>query len=182
MNVTNIEVLTTKRNGTFMCTLNEDTKTARIEHWIPPQDKGKKSWVNRKKKICEIPSVFTIENDKYLITEIGDYAFTSMGIEKVIFNHHIQRIENGAFKRNPLTELNLPNTCVYIGENAFNGCDIQRITFERKTKKEPFVICTVEAHAFRMCYLKHKQLPQNMRANEAACSYMRTLPKKEVQV
>lgn len=71
------------------------------------------------------------------VTNIGQYAFSDMGIKKVTLNKELNIIGNGAFVGNNFEEITIPSSVTFFGDNAFNY-DIKRIVIENKNSKEDF--------------------------------------------
>lgn len=56
------------------------------------------------------------------VYSIGAYAFSQSGVETVILNEGLKRIENRAFQKMPnMTSITLPSTVEFIGEYAFQA-------------------------------------------------------------
>lgn len=75
------------------------------------------------KDTITIPEKVEYNGTEYPVTVIGEKAFAHCtGLTKVIFNSHIQVIEEEAFTQSGITEITIPEGVQVIGEEAFKDC------------------------------------------------------------
>ena len=100
-------------------------------------------------KSVSIPSTITIDSVEYIVTAIGNSAFSGCSnLSSVILTDSIKSIGKSAFKRCAnLTTINIPNSVTSIGDEAFYGCgNLDSITIPDSVK-------TIGNYAFADCFL-----------------------------
>ena len=72
----------------------------------------------------EIPSSILINEEEYIVTSIGDYAFQySPGLTSITIPNSVTSIGDYAFYScYGLTSITIPNSVTSIGKSAFSGC------------------------------------------------------------
>lgn len=87
-----------------------------------------------------ISNEVTYDNVTYIVTEIGDYAFSGISsLQKVVIGDSITTIGVGAFRNcSKLKEVVIPAGVNYIGDKAFEKCDRLSLVVSRIEK--PFDI------------------------------------------
>ena len=92
------------------------------------------------------------------ISTISANAFAGFsGLETVYLSNEITAIPNSAFVNCPkLRDINMPESLESIGENAFSGTSIRKVSF-------PATLQTIASRAFRNCMsLNHVDLPEDI--------------------
>ncbi|MDE6573737.1 MAG: leucine-rich repeat domain-containing protein [Muribaculaceae bacterium] len=74
-----------------------------------------------------IPASVTYSGKTYNVTEIGEYAFRDKNFRSVVVSEGIERIESAAFLLNTVSDVVLPQSLTFLGENAFCRCDLRSI-------------------------------------------------------
>lgn len=130
-------------------------------------------------EILTIPSEF----DGKKVTVIGENMLYRWGcnVEKLIIEDGITKIESGALRADKLKAVELPESLIEIGNNAFSSADLTSIKIPSNVKfigKSAFMDCTnltevdlseatgleqIGANAFKYCYkLKEIILPSSV--------------------
>jgi len=73
------------------------------------------------------------------VTEIGNLAFSKMGLESVSIPASVRIIGRGAFSGNKLTGVTIPSSVLYISKGAFEGNNISFPNVEIPERLEPFM-------------------------------------------
>ena len=97
------------------------------------------------------------EIDSYLVTAIGDYAFESSTLERIILPDTVLSIGDGAFQWCfSLTEITLPDSLISIGSNVFVDVSLSQITL-------PGSLVSIGRGAFNYCQsLTEITLPESL--------------------
>lgn len=94
---------------------------------------SKHAFENHKLKTLTIPdSVTTIDLDAF---SVDDYSSSTLKTLTFGTNSRIINIFENAFYNNKISNMNLPNTLSIIGENAFNGVDLNTFRIGPKVYK-----------------------------------------------
>lgn len=67
--------------------------------------------------------VIPSEIDGKTVTVIGEAAFYETGIQTIVLNEGLERIESDAFLRTPITSVTFPKSLRFIGSGAFFECE-----------------------------------------------------------
>lgn len=107
-------------------------------------------------------------NNEYIVTAIGNQAFSSKGLTSVSIPDSVTTIGDGAFTINKLQQLVLPNSVQTIGLNSFSVNDLEQVTlsaslttiprfafFSNKLKsiETPVHVINIDASAFEKNYI-----------------------------
>lgn len=150
-----------------------------IEHYFyddEPKTLLEKLFINK-----EFASVFVIENGLVLsqdrqiligalddnlntipdgIRIIGHFAFCNGRFKSIKLPDGLTRIGIAAFfECDYLTEITLPNSVEYLGESAFHGCDLGKVTFSKNLKAIP-------AGCFDSNFIKEINIPSSVKEIE----------------
>ena len=71
------------------------------------------------------------------VTNIGPYTFSDMEIKKITLNNDLEVIGNGAFIGNSFSEITIPSSVTYFGDNVLDY-DISKVNIENKDKIDDF--------------------------------------------
>ncbi|MBO4722556.1 MAG: leucine-rich repeat protein [Muribaculaceae bacterium] len=116
------------------------------------------------------------------LQSIGNYSFRNTTISQIYFNPNLKEIEESAFLKNPVVELDFPKSLTKIGTSAFYECtnlvrvnfpadskltDIDQLAFS-DTQIEELVLpdsCRrIDSNAFQRCYkLRKVVLPAGLK-------------------
>ena len=79
-------------------------------------------------------AVSTDGSAMYLVTEIGQYAFSNSGIETVLLPSGLKMIAPNAFSENPISTIEFPSDLEIIDISAFSNCALTSVTIPSKVK------------------------------------------------
>ncbi len=69
------------------------------------------------------------------VKNIGNYAFADCYALKNVDFGNVEKIGVGAFRNSAVEEINLPDTLKEIGQNAFGGMRIKKVTIPKKVRR-----------------------------------------------
>lgn len=124
---------TTNIDGTnFTIIYNTDDKTAEIcdldyFHKIDdrkyPMSYGYRKLKGLRTRMLNVPEKIEIRNEEYTITSIGKAAFAGfMNVDRIMLPKTITNIDEYAFFRSSIIEMEIPDGVTHIGNRAFGYC------------------------------------------------------------
>lgn len=90
------------------------------------------------------------------ITEIGERAFSEMGIESVEFPDTLKKIGKYSFSRNNLTEVTIPDSVTKVYAGAFEQNEITSVVFGENVK-------LIGSWSFAWNYLTEVEIPDSVK-------------------
>ena len=105
-----------------------------------------------------IPSQIVDGDEKYNVTEIGEYSFSyCRTLTSVIIPNSVTEIGQAAFSGClSLTSVTIPNSVTEIGQAAFSGCwALTSVTI-------PDSVTEIGAYAFSRCNIKSVTIPNSV--------------------
>lgn len=137
---------TTNIEGTtFTVIYNTDDKTAEIydlEYLNKIDDREYPMSYNYRKlkrlrsRILNIPETVNLRNEEYTITSIGKAAFAGFNnVDRIMLPKTITSIDDYAFFRSSIIEMEIPDGVTHIGQRAFGYCkNLRRIVLPETTE------------------------------------------------
>ena len=109
--------------------------------------------IKRKETVKKIIIPQKISN--YRVTEIGSEAFSYSSLNEVVLPSTLRKIGDGAFRGTQLTRLTLPEGVTEIGSEAFSYSSLNEVVL-------PSTLTKIGAYAFRGTQLKNVTLPTSI--------------------
>ena len=109
--------------------------------------------IKRKETVKKIIIPQKISN--YRVTEIGSEAFSYSSLNEVVLPSTLRKIGDGAFRGTQLTRLTLPEGVTEIGYEAFSYSSLNEVVL-------PSTLTKIGAYAFRGTQLKNVTLPTSI--------------------
>ena len=109
--------------------------------------------IKRKETVKKIIIPQKISN--YRVTEIGSEAFSYSSLNEVVLPSTLRKIGDGAFRGTHLTRLTLPEGVTEIGYEAFSYSSLNEVVL-------PSTLTKIGAYAFRGTQLKNVTLPTSI--------------------
>ena len=109
--------------------------------------------IKRKETVKKIIIPQKISN--YRVTEIGSEAFSYSSLNEVVLPSTLRKIGDGAFRGTKLTRLTLPEGVTEIGYEAFSYSSLNEVVF-------PSTLTKIGSYAFRGTQLKNVTLPTSI--------------------